>query len=178
MSRARSPDATYRTAIHEAGHVAMLLAQGMRFRRVTIRPKDDYLGAVLQHLGKRLRAALEHGDFFETTRAAESQIRVALAGEIAVRLHCGGRNATEGCGQDAEAVWKALRCAHEDDSRIARAHLRFLRLQSAVILGRPIQRVHVQAVAKALLADSSLTYGQCCAAIRSAMMDAGKGGTS
>ena len=164
-----------RTAIHEAGHIVLLLEQRTGFRRVTIRPGEDYLGAVFYRLSGSLTEALETGDFLATARAAESVVRVSLAGECAVRLHCGPRHAGEGCQSDHNRIADALLAAYGLDCPELQAHLRFLRLQTTAILARPIQRWQTLTIADALVTRETLSRKDVSEALRRASGIGGAG---
>lgn len=138
----------------------MLLHQRNPFSRVRIEPAEDYLGAVFRRLDRRLLRDLDNGDGIRAGHAAEAVVRVALAGELAVRLHCGARGAATGCGGDRETATQALLKVHGVDGPTCRAHLRYLRAQAADILASLRCRAQVPALAAALLTRGTLNAAE------------------
>lgn len=82
------------TAYHEAGHAIVTHWHGMKYRRVTIKPGDDYLGRVQ---GQRTQFDIEHHRLTNPGGArlrkwTETRTQILLAGGIAERRFTGQDN--------------------------------------------------------------------------------------
>jgi ATP-dependent Zn protease len=83
------------TAYHEAGHAVAAWTFGMRFKRVTIVPKDDSLGSLtLSMWGTSVSPDLLSTDDAEDVEYIRRRIVVSLAGGLAEEVLTGAPNDT------------------------------------------------------------------------------------
>lgn len=146
-----------RTAIHEAGHVVMLMEHEFPFDHVTIDPTDDYLGVVTHKLSVDLRTTLECGGLLEVSTAAEKLVRVSLAGAIAVGIHYGRRGRWRGAEGDFHNIASYMLAAHGQDGPHLQTHMRHLKFQTEDLLARPGPRWQTKVIAAALLKHRTLS---------------------
>jgi len=140
-------------AYHEAGHAVMRLHLGRRLVRVTIKPKGDSLGHMLQ---PKTKIDIQwFGEDWRTRRWAETEIMVSMAGPEAEKRLTGRRN-NAGAVSDGENVANVAMKA-EGDGELATAFIRWLELKVAACLASPAVWVQVEAVAAALLERETLS---------------------
>lgn len=120
-------------AYHEAGHAVMAIAEGQRFRRVTIIPEEGSLGHVLVHR----RKVIQHGEEITPAKIAkiERSILICFAGPIAERTARGvkGRWNHQGAAGDyTNAVqWAAMR---HGDSQSIELYLNYLGYRATLLV--------------------------------------------
>src|SRR3954471_22736079 len=88
------PKTLVAVAYHEAGHAVIAEHYGIGHRKVTIIPKDDYLGIAIGYKGSKLLARLGDGERFDPQlrRRIEGLVQVLYAGPIAEYRFRGRRN--------------------------------------------------------------------------------------
>jgi hypothetical protein len=141
----------WRTAVHEAGHVVAILAQGISFSRVSVKRDDTSLGHVMRRLSKNVGEVMQSGDLLASSRAVEPLVRIDLAGGIAVGIHCGVRGRWEGAGGDFLSASNNLLRVYGTDGPELQAHFRHLELQTTALLKSPGRRWQTVVIARALL---------------------------
>ena len=130
-------------AFHEAGHAVMATLQYLPIHEVTIDPHGDSLGHAARDMFYMMENdAIDSGiEDWEQLRV-EANARVALAGEIAQRIHDPDSEDPEHAAMDQHHFYDLLiRLISNEDERAARARL--LRLQTEHLL-----RAHWDAVAR------------------------------
>ena len=158
-----------RTAYHEAGHAVACWAYGLRFKRVTVVPRDDSLG----HLagwpwGKGMQA---YSLTAASERRFEAQIVCCLAGGLAAK-QAGFRDL--GSHSDLQL---AVNCAAwlldggfrpVCGSDVEEALLRFCHVCAKQVVG--FRWVCVEALARALVAKGTLSEAEALDVIREAWL--------
>lgn len=104
------------TAYHEAGHAVISYLYGRRFKRVSIEPRNDYLGCVEYYDNRIISEILEgthlifwlmdHPD--EEIKIVDRAIRSAMAGYIAQEMGVPGSVTSEQWDSDREHIFKIL----------------------------------------------------------------------
>lgn len=141
---------------HEAGHAAVLLARGRRFRYVTIIPNGTVLGEcslIAPPLPDPITPAF--------AGYLRDRIQSSLAGEIADTLHC-GRVITKGVrvGDDDLARAANMAALLTDSAPALVALVEDLMAQTRALLADPTMWRGVVALATALLQDQQLSYAE------------------
>src|ERR1700720_2292046 len=89
------------TAYHEAGHGVVAYFLGVRLKKITIIPDEDYVGAVLHE--KVVRGLSPDVDISLRNFAnMEKLARIASAGDIAQRIHA--PRSHDGASRDRDTV--------------------------------------------------------------------------
>ena len=148
------------TAYHEAGHAVAHVALEVPFRRVTVRPGDDYLGRVeAGRLSKRLAIELEQSFLSPRDRdRAEREIICLFCGPIAQACHA-GRRSHRATGSDYHRITDFVfsMSAGPDEMR---AYRNWLKLRAEQLLFRKCNWPAVEAVARALLQSITLSSAE------------------
>jgi hypothetical protein len=136
------------TAYHEAGHAVYAFRSFVRIKRISIEPKDDYVGQV-RH-GRVVWGNPELSTSNRTRSSLERAIQISLAGQIAQRRFNARSVRTWQARSDHQcAVDLALRCC--GSGRTATAFLKYLTFCVEDALFAPINWRLVEALAKELL---------------------------
>ena len=144
------------TAYHEAGHAVMAHTLGMPMHGASIVANSDALGHV--RFKKPRWLIFEELSSEVTPRAQdwiERNIQVAYAGRLTEKMHT-GRSSRAGARSDYEGMADLALCTCGSPEE-AKVFLKWLELRAAAPLGAPRFRVAVEAVARELLAQKSLT---------------------
>ena len=155
-------------AHHEAGHAAMHIRAGRRFRYVSIQPDDTTLGHCMGWSAPpRFRPDIE------VTPAGERYLRdrivSLLAGELADTRHCGRLNETVlHIGDDLATAVDLANYVVGNQAELD-TYIGWLRARAETQLARREVWAGVQGIAVALLEHSRLTYSQAGAAWQAAV---------
>lgn len=150
-------------AYHEAGHAALWLATGRKFRRVTIVADDDTLGHCAM-----FAAPPGFRPDIEVTARGERNLRDTivslLAGELADARHCGRVDtSTVHVGDDhARAVNLASYVVGPDEE--LSAYISWLSARATAQLSRFDVWAGLEAIAADLVVQRKLSYAQAAAA--------------
>lgn len=140
------------TAYHEAGHAVAAWRQGLKFKRVTIKPDADSLGHVLKGFPKWFRPDNDQSD--RVRLHAERHIIMDFAGQLA-EAKFRGRRPRYGMGADNQnAVDMALYLC--GSQKAVEAFLRFCWCVSQEFVNGRWGKI--EALAAALLERETLNY--------------------
>lgn len=156
MSKKRKPNQLRATAYHEAGHAVACWKMRMAIRKATVAPDDDSLGHV-----SRYPCPAFHPDYKTNPKTIVRLIDyvvMCFAGSEAEARLCGRRN-NVGAQQDYSNAHGAASHLCGSD-RSTEAFLRWGRLQAADMIGAEMIWMLIQAVAKSLLRETTLTGKQ------------------
>jgi hypothetical protein len=92
----------YPPAFHEAGHVVAAYFLGVRIKKVSILHNKDYVGIVIHEKVVRGLAPEIDTSVLRNFNRMENLARIALAGDIAQKIHA--PRSSDGAGLDRETV--------------------------------------------------------------------------
>jgi hypothetical protein len=92
----------YPPAFHEAGHVVAAYFLGVRIKKVSIFHNKDYVGIVIHEKVVRGLAPEIDTSVLRNFNRMENLARIALAGDIAQKIHA--PRSSDGAGLDRETV--------------------------------------------------------------------------
>lgn len=147
------------TAYHEAGNAVMAHYFGVRLKRATIVPDNAHgnTGAV-HHEAYISGADMEsYSDWMGRARLrAERLILVSLAGAAAQRVHAPRSYRSHHDESDRRSAWNILERI-STSARHARAWYAALSISADDMMRRPLMRLQVESVARALLEKKNLS---------------------
>lgn len=145
-----------RTAIHEAGHAVCYLAQGQRFKDVTIKAEGEMLGHCAPS-GKMPRD-LEYDDSPRAQRWIEEKVICLAGGNIAERFAAKKRIVAGSCA-DWFNIFDLLSLHRASSDEISARHA-WLTIRTRDLLLTPFTWRMVEAVAEALLQKQTLRFDE------------------
>jgi len=155
-----------KAAFHEAGHALMNYLQGIRFRRVTIIPGEDYLGKVVGFPSPVL--TLENADYLVGPDAQTFLCGLAasfMAGEVSEGTNTQAAVDRGGCYLDAVRVYLMSAAGGNPDM----AGVLWGEVETRVEQTLKENKGAVAALAKALMDRDSLTEADACEVMAGAL---------
>lgn len=142
-----------RAACHEAGHAIAAILQRRRFKHATIVEQEGATGHVRFFRDENMDPAVVEDDK-RIYAKLEREIIISFGGHAAEEVLTGKRY-RKAFRSDFESIAAMVLQVH-DDVELRDAYFKYLYLKTRELLGRPLNWMSVEAVAKALLERKTL----------------------